>query len=326
MSLRKMGALKMLFGGPSAQSARRAARPAVPDVLIHLHIPKTGGTSLNSMMQHGFRNDEVLDISIDIDEFYCGLGIATYEHCQERLASYSRDDLARIRYATGHLPMGLHSVFDRPAKYFTVIRHPVDRVISHFYYLIQENRPFLKDGRLLTFEEYVESARDIYLRDYQVRLVSGCPELDVERREHGLQTPGASVERRHLDAAKRNIEKHFLAAAPLERMIELTLLTRGIYGWPLRRLLTEYKGRTRRRPLIRDVSPHLIKIMEECNSYDLELYEWVQKRFEDQCKCFEPELSRDRRIFEMMSRAVNASGQLLPRSVRKRLAQMLFYA
>lgn len=80
------------------------------------------------------------------------------------------------------------------------------------------------------------------------------------------------------------------------------------------------------RPRINDVSPRLIRIIEDSNSYDMELYEWVGKRFASQCRLFEPELSRDQRVFGMVTGALNSGGRLLPWSARKRLAQLLFYA
>lgn len=315
----------MLFNDRGG-SADIDARRDTPEILIHLHIPKTGGTSLNSMLQHGFRNDEVTDCVMPGEEPHNALGIVPYDYCRRRLAAYRPDELRRIRYATGHLPMGLHRAFDRPAKYFTVIRHPVDRVISDFFFRIQENVPYLKDGRLMTFEEYVDSRNDVFLCDYQVRVISGNAELEAVRLGKSGLTPGAPVQSRHLDEAKRNIEEHFLTVAPLEKMIELALLVRRVYGWPMRRLLTEYKARTRGRPHAYNVAPRLIKIIEDCNSRDMELYEWVGKRFASQCRLFEPELSRDQRVFEIVSGALNAGGRFLPWNARKRLAQLLFYA
>ncbi len=310
----------------SNASTNIGVRPAVPAVLIHLHIPKTGGTSLNSMVHHGFRNNEILDITVIPAARYNGLGLAPHELCRQHLASHAPDALRRIRYVSGHLPVGLHRAFDRTAKYFTIIRHPVDRVISDFFFRIQENEPYVNAGRLLTFEEYVESRYDIYLNDYQVRVVSGCPEFEGEQPQIGMQAPGPPVERHHLEQAKRNIEKHFLAIAPLEKMTELALLIRRVYGWPMRRLLTEYKARTKRRPRIHEVSPRVIKIIKDCNSHDLELYEWAGKRFAAQSQLFEPQLSRDQYVFCAVSQLLNGAGKVLPWSARKRLAQMLFYA
>jgi hypothetical protein len=306
-------------------------RPRAPDVLVHLHIPKTGGVSLNSMIQHGFRDDEVFDAMLEDNTKYDsakydGLGLAPYELCRERLVAYTPYQLQRIRYVTGHLPMGLHRAFDRRVKYFTVIRHPVDRVISDFFFRVQEGEPLLKDGRLLTFDEYVETRNDVYLCDYQVRVISGSADLAAERRSIGMQTPGPPVERRHLEQAKRNIEEHFLTVAPLEDMTELALLIRRIYGWPMRRLFNEYKNRTKRRLHVREVSARTSKIVKECNCLDLELHEWVGKRFAAQRELFEPTLSRDKQVFKLISGTLNGAGHLIPFSTRKRLAKLLFYA
>ena len=109
-------------------------------------------------------------------------------------------------------------------------------------------------------------------------------------------------------------------------MTELALLMRRVYGWPMRRLQTEYKNPTKARPKSVEVSPRLIKIIEDCNSYDLELYEWVGNRFAEQRRLFEPGLSRDLRVFGVVNRALNKAGEILPWSVRKRIAEILFYA
>jgi len=291
-----------------------------PDVLIHLHIPKTGGTSLNSLVQHGFRNNEVFgvevfdDMAIDVRD---KLGLARYNYCLQLQAGYRPEDWRRIRYATGHVPFGLHRAFAGNVKYFTVIRDPFDRVVSEFFFRIQENNPTRNADRTLSFEEYVENQHDVHLSNYQVRTLAGSPGLDDKE---------APVENHHLEQAKRNISQYFLAAAPLEDMTHLALIIRKIYGWPMRRLLTEYKNRTRRRLRMNDVSPRASNMIEEWNAFDLELYEWAQKRFTMQCQAFEPQLSRDRRILNLVSGALNDAGQILPWQLRKRLAQMFFYA
>src|SRR5262249_39981848 len=143
-----------------------AAQPVARDILIHLHIPKTGGTSLNSIVQHGFRNDEVFGIEVFNDmgpELRDGLGLAHYTYCLQLQAAYRPEDWRCIRYVTGHLPFGLHRAFDGDVKYFTVIRDPFDRIISEFFHRIQEDNPTRDKGRTLTFEEYVERDHDVQL-------------------------------------------------------------------------------------------------------------------------------------------------------------------
>jgi hypothetical protein len=66
--------------------------------------------------------------------------------------------LGRVRYISGHIPYGVHRVFGTRAKYFTLVRDPVERVLSSFFWFRTETqRPFCRAGKLLSFEEYVES-------------------------------------------------------------------------------------------------------------------------------------------------------------------------
>jgi Sulfotransferase family len=298
-------------------------RPAAPDLLIHLHIAKTGGTTLSSMVKHAFGPEEIFETISKDDQVYGGLDLLTHASCEQMLRNC---DIARIRYFTGHVPMGVDRIFGRPAKYIAVVRHPVERLLSYFYFRIQGGDPYLKDGKPLTFEDYVESGGDIIFDNYQVRVISGSPDLDAPGGPRGALVAGAPVEARHLAMAKRNVEERFLSIAPLERITELALLLRRIYGWPLRRLQTEYKNPTKERPRAPNISPRLLRIIEERNAHDIELYGWVCQRFAVQRALYEPGLSRDRRVFAVANRALTTAGEILPWTLRKRLAQILFYA
>jgi hypothetical protein len=159
-----------------------------------------------------------------------------------------------------------------------------------------------------------------------VRVLSGSPDLDAPAGEPGALIQGAPVEARHLETAKRNVENNFLSIAPLEQITDMALLLRRIYGWPMRRLQTEYKNPTAERPRAPSLPPRLLRIIEERNAHDIELYEWVCRRFAEQKKLYEPELSRDRRVFMLINRALTTAGEILPWTLRKRIAQLLFYA
>lgn len=302
--------------------------PPPPDLLIQFHVPKTGGTSLSSMVKHAFRKEEIFESINEGEEVYGGLSLITFECCKERLFGRGPEGLKRIRYLSGHLPFGVHALFERPAKYITVLRHPIERVISIFHFNSQYNNRYAREGRVISFEEFVESRRDINLHDYQVRLLSGAPELDAPAplSPSDEVLPSAAVEKRHLEQAKRNIEEHFLAAAPVDQLTDLGLMLRIIYGWPMRHLFNEYKNRTKARPRQKEIAPQLLRIIEDCNRHDIELCEWATERFARQKECFEPNLSRDRRLFGTINSALTATGQILPVDLRKRMAELLFYA
>ena len=121
----------------------------------------------------------------------------------------------------------------------TVLRQPVERVISIFYYQKQGNAPFSMNGKPVSFEEYVESRCDLNLLDYQVRVLSGSPDLDRPEYTRGeivtVPAGGASSS----GAGQAQHLEHFLTVAPLERMTDVALMLRKIYGWPMRRIQSE---------------------------------------------------------------------------------------
>jgi hypothetical protein len=226
----------------------------------------------------------------------------------------------------------VHGLFGSDVKYVTVIRDPVERVISLFFFRAQGQEqskigaPFRENGRPISFADYIEGRRDVRLNNFQVRVLSGLQELDAPAHvTPGALISAAPVERRHLEQAKRNIDEHFLLAAPLERIVECALMLRRLYGWPLHRLHNEYKNKTKDRPRLIDIPPRLIEIIRECNAYDLELHEWIKGRFDEQRKAFEPELSRQLARYQTRNDLLVGMGKILPHGLRKRIAETLLY-
>lgn len=294
----------------------------LPRVLIHLHIRKTGGTSLNSTIKHAFRPDEIFELYADGDCEHTGLDTASLPGISTLLTKFGLD---RLRYISGHVPFGVHRLFGSDAKYLTLIREPIDRVISTFFWF-RDGRPFCRGGKPLTFEEYLETG-DIYLNNYQVRVLSGEPEFNDVTRPSGVRelTFGAPVEKRHLEQAKRNIEEHFLVAAPLEQLVGTALLLRRMYDWPMRRLHNERKNHNQHRPKPHEVSSKLAAIIERNNAYDLELYRWIKDRFAAQRTFFEPQLSNDLIRFRRRNAIITGFGKYLPNKVRKHVAAAVLH-
>jgi hypothetical protein len=297
-----------------------------PPVLIHLHIRKTGGTSLNSAIKHAFRRHEIFELYAQGGSDNTGLNIAHLDDVSGALTKFGLD---RVRYISGHIPYGLHRLFGDRAKYFTLVRNPIERAISNFFDFkkSKRNRFFCRNGKPLSFEEYVESRDDVHLNNYQVRVLSGSADFHSVRSQSGPRELvfGPPVEARHLNQAKRNIEERFLVAAPLEQLTESALMLRIIYGWPMRRLHNEYKHRNEDRPQIGRIPASLIKKVEDSNLYDLELYQWVKDHFAAKRKLFEPRLSNDLIRFRAINGILASLGKYLPHNTRKQLAAVILH-
>jgi hypothetical protein len=146
------------------------------------------------------------------------------------------------------------------------VRHPVDRVISSFYFSkTSHHMPcyrFIKD---LTLEQYLDSGIGLDYDNHQVRMLSGCPELDAPWDLEGRPISTPPVERRHLEMAKRNIEERFAMAATLEQFTALVWYLKRLYGWPLLRILFRRSNETEIRPRPEAVSRATRKRLETLN-------------------------------------------------------------
>lgn len=313
----------MRVGSQDSQDSETAKLKA-PEILIFFRMPKTGGHTMDAPLVHCFPGPQ--HFSAEVGFTGSALLTRSREKIVAKYEGLSLDARRAIRCVLGaHIPMGLHTMFDRPAKYLTIVRHPVDRVISSFYFtlLVATHVPSSRYIQGMTLEQYLDSGIGLDPFDQQVRMLSGCPDLDVPLDPDGQPISAPPVERRHLEMAKRNIEDHFVAASPLEEITGMLLFLRRLYGWNLRDILYQIRNVTPGRPSLNAVPIATRRRLEDYNRFDIELYDWVKARFAKQIRDLEPGFSRDRRRFEVMNSAAQAVSRIVPGPVRGVARRML---
>lgn len=311
----------------------RAGLPGLtpPEILVFLRIPKTAGTTVEALFH---RCLPAATFHGHIHLSASALLIRSTDAIGENFRRLSLDERKAVRcFVDEHVSMDVATLFDRPVRFFTILRHPVDRVISSFYHNRRESHlisyPFIKD---LSLEQYLDSGIGLDADNHQVRVLSGCPELDApwDPRGRPLSTP--PVEPRHLELAKFNIEQRFITAAALEQFTALVWFFKRLYGWPVRqvifRRLMVNAGRKSAadegRPPLGLVSAATRRRLAEMNRYDMELHEWVRERFAQQIRPLEPGFSREVRRFEMMNAAAQKLRETAPDYVRWLASQLLY--
>jgi hypothetical protein len=225
----------------------------------------------------------------------------------------------QVRCLAGdHITYDIDTIFDRPSKFFTILRDPVDRVISEFFF-----SPWrMRKG---TLEQHLEMGGiDPNLDNQQVRMLSGCPELDAPWNPEGRTISTPPVERLHLEMAKHNIEERFIVAAPLERFTELAWFLKRLYGWPLHRVLFLMHNKNANRPKLEEVSEVTRKRLETLNQYDVELYEWVKARFAKQIEPLEPSFSHEVRRFELLNGLIQRLAKYSPKPIYPVARDLMF--
>ena len=186
-------------------------RPA----LIFLHVPKTAGMTLRHVLASRYRPRETFVIGNDINADI------------RRFVAMEAPRRERIRLLMGHMSFGLHEFLAPGARYVTVLRHPVDRVLSEYRFLKTNARhPLHGQVARMSLEEYLERDVSGQAANGQTRLLSGSHESG------SVGIPGRKpLDESSVARALDNIERHFVLAGTQERFEESLLLLARRLGW-----------------------------------------------------------------------------------------------
>ncbi len=131
-------------GGPKGATGLDlyfAKEPTDEPLLLFHHIPKTAGTSLRNVINSNYADAAFELVPIDAEEVPDKLA-AWYQDLWQSLGSKRE----RLVCAAGHFAgFFLGVVPDRPVSACTILRDPVDRVISRYFFFTRPPRWTLND-------------------------------------------------------------------------------------------------------------------------------------------------------------------------------------
>lgn len=116
--------------------------------LIFIHTPRTAGGTINHMFRSNYPNGTVVLI-----ESFFGKpekNILVY-YPKPRYKIYKIEQVRKFSIITGHIPFSRVVSFNRPL--ITWLRHPVDRVISHYNVVKSSKRYMTKFSGIISFAE-----------------------------------------------------------------------------------------------------------------------------------------------------------------------------
>lgn len=260
--------------------------------LIFLHIPKTGGWTLHNVLTWvNWREGRTYNVkrSATLEDF----------------GKLPVQEKNKVSVMKGHMPFGAHLLFPNPEQvsYITMLRDPVKRIISSYYYIRKlKTHPLhkkLMEGNY-TLKEYVESGVIANTENAQVRMISGKVDL-----------PHGSCTKQILEEAKSNLEKYFSVVGINEYYDESLVMMQKELDWRTPYYLKANVGGHGVKPEDLDQETH--DVILKFNTLDLELYQHAKAIFLDKMKSYDGDLSADVEIF----RKKNTRAQILIKLKRK---------
>jgi hypothetical protein len=224
------------------------------EAVIFLHIPKAAGSTLNRLIEWEYPLGQMYSIDP-----------AFYRWSWRHLRRLSEKRRKRIRMFKGHMLFGLHTILPQPATYITVLRDPVERVLSSFYFMrTYKFQPLYWKFKLenWSLEDFVSRSPR---HNLQCKILAGA--------EYSEPCTIEICQR-----AKNNLLRYFSVIGLAERFEESLALMKLRFGWKLQ-YYSSFNV-TRSRPGKTDIPQSTLDSIAEKNAFDISLYECATKIFE----------------------------------------------
>jgi len=223
------------------------------EIVLFNHIPKTAGSTMRRILFRAVGGTRIL--------YATTLGRHREDTAAIARRLGGRDDGPLVVLA--HTGCGLQSRLPQRHEYrsFTMLREPIDRTISIYYYSLKSHG--------LPLQEFLETHPE-HAYNHQTAFLGG---LTARHHLEGEPIEPGRFDRDLVDRAKRNLEGH-QAIGLTEQFDESLALLRAAFGWPMAKTLylPTNVGEDRRRvdgpPLTEDD----LAAVRAYNEIDLEIY------------------------------------------------------
>jgi hypothetical protein len=235
-----------------------------PQVVFFVHIPKTAGTALhNNLFHHIYSCNEIEKPT----------GMRSFLWVPKK-----------IRFIGGHMPYGSHRFFPHRCypTYITILRDPVDRVVSYYYFVRQSKskhytHPDYNLISRLSMEQYCRLSK---FRNVQTRQLGGY----LPYRLHGINTLYLGRFWAY-SCASRNLTRNTTIFGLQEYFSESVELIADMLGVKFQKKNQYRKVKvTKNRQRMCDVQQEVTELIREQNKEDIILYREAKALFLSRCK------------------------------------------
>lgn len=217
------------------------------ELFIFTHIPKTAGMSMHELLKKQFAEDEIREC---------------FFHGSVEVASLPQIEKDKLKLLRGHVPYGLHKHFpNRRCRYITMMREPVNRVVSLYYYI--KERPS---------HEFYNNMKDLNLIEF-------CEKFETET--SNMQS-FFLVSKRNPSAneVKLALANIFEFSGVTEMFNESAMIIKHQFGWD--DCSYNIVNVTEKRRKIDELTNEETNYIIGKNQIDLEVYNWLRNKVQQQ--------------------------------------------
>jgi Galactose-3-O-sulfotransferase len=293
--------LKNLLIGRSDRYGHRADVVTCPaaatgnQLLLFLHLAKTGGMTLADILTRNFASEEFLQIDM-AEANASALGVWSPGTIEQALARLQPSEAARLRVVWGHYRHGVQALLPKSCAVVTLLRDPLDRIISAYYY---SNKSV---GSLEILEQYhVRKYYDIGFDNAMSRIISGGATLDpIAARQDATTENFPTVTESDFEAAAANLDG-YLVVGTTEQFDETLLVLGRDLRWSLSDLLYTPVNVTASRPVQSNMSDALLEKILDWNRYDIRLVERGRAHLARRIAAYRGDFARDLLLFRELN-------------------------
>ena len=262
------------FAAPAEPDAGDGETFPSGELVIFVHIPKTAGTSfVNIMADNCFADAIFRPYFAGRKDLLTGDGITSRSQTAKVLEvrhEFQRRENA-LQLFSAHLPFGAHQWIDRPCKYLSIMRDPLERVISHYFHAYDMRNENALGEIMEEFSWNLGKAvecGDVYeLANDQTRMITGQSKLDLDRQD--------------LELAKEMIREHYELVWTTEdftkglKFLESRMHLKNLFPHSENTRKSRTDLRERKGLKLPRISTKSKRLIREFNEVDILLYEWL---------------------------------------------------
>lgn len=231
---------------------------------IFLHVPRTGGVSMSKILYPYFKPEQRYVVYVEEED-------GNSRSAVQRFIEFPQSQKKNIKFIGGHAYFGLHKYYEH-YTYFTLLRNPVDRIISLYGYALGWDGHYLHDQIIAnrwSLYDFVENKISTELDNAMVRMLSGSYDIPFGKCTEDL-----------LKKAKENLINHFPTFGITEKFNDSVAMLNIVHDLKIT-LHDKKKHNTAKVVLAPEQTTEEVKnFIKQTNALDYKLYEFACKTFE----------------------------------------------